>query len=216
MATTYASARNTRSQSVRQVPRYRGLYSAVPESAVLTPVDRPDQGGTKGQQITVYANHFRLDFDDNTVVYQYDIDIVMIDKYQRARPANKDDRWDVLQTFLKERRDFPIVWYDEGKALYTREVLPELNLPIRIQLEKDDETKIFQLNKLAMVDQTQMSTIYDFIKGEKLMRPSEASRIIEVLLKQRARNDLINIRNQFYDRRQIPEDLSQFSFFIAL
>jgi len=193
---------NTRSQSVR-----RGLCSAVPDSAELTPIDRPDDGGTNGRQIIVHANHFRLDFDENTVVYQYDIDIVLIDRNSRVRQANKDDRWDALQLFLKERKDFPVVSYDEGKALYTREFLPEFNLPIQIRLGKDDEMKTLQINKLAMVDQTRMKDVYDFIKGEKSRRPQEAIRIIEILLKQQARSTLINIRNQFYDRLKGLEDL---------
>lgn len=205
--TPSAVPKDTRSQSVRQAPRRRGLCSAVPDSAELVPIDRPDDGGRKGREITVHTNHFRLDLDENTTVYQYDIEIVLIDRNNRVRQANNDNRWDALQLLLKERKDFPVVWYDEGKTLYTRQFLPELNLPIKIQLKNDDETKTLQINKLAMVDQRQMKDIYDFIKGEKFVRPQEAIRIIEILLKQQARSRLISIRNQFYDRRKELEDL---------
>lgn len=109
IGTTPASARERRTQSVREPTRRRGLYSAVPDTAVLSPVDRPDNGGTKGQEITVYTNHFRVEIDDATV-YQYDIDICMIDRNHRTRFANKDDRWEALQTFVKERKGFPAVW----------------------------------------------------------------------------------------------------------
>jgi hypothetical protein len=107
--TASASAKDPRSQSVRQPNRRRGVCSAVPDSAVLSPIDRPDEGGTKGQRITVYTNHFRVDIGDATV-YQYDIDIVMIDRNRRARVAGKDDRWEVIQTLVKENKNFPVVW----------------------------------------------------------------------------------------------------------
>ncbi len=104
-----ASAKDSRSQSVRQVTRRRGLYSAVPDSAVLSPVNRPDKGGSKGQTISVYTNHFRVDIGDN-VVYQYEIDIVMIDRNHKVRQAVKDDRWDVIQFIVKQNKNFPTVW----------------------------------------------------------------------------------------------------------
>jgi len=97
--------------------------------------------------------------------------------------------------------------YDEGKTLYSREILPELVLPIQIKLKKDDEIKTFQLNKLDLVRQDRTQSIHDFIQNKVNIRPREPVRIIETLFKQRARNDLICIRNQFYDRRRQLDDL---------
>jgi hypothetical protein len=103
------SAKDPRSQSVRQVIRRRGLCSAVPDSAVLSPVHRPDEGGSKGEKISVYTNHFRVDIGDSAV-YQYETDIVMIDRNLRSRAAGKDDRWDVIQSIIKQNKNFPTVW----------------------------------------------------------------------------------------------------------
>ena len=107
--TASALTRGTRSQSVRHVNHRQGLRSAVPDSAVLSPVDRPDTGGSKGREITVYTNHFSTDIG-NAIVYQYEIDIAMIDRNQRSCLANKDDRWNVIQVFFKGRKGFPVVW----------------------------------------------------------------------------------------------------------
>jgi hypothetical protein len=85
--------------------------------------------------------------------------------------------------------------------------LPDLELPIQIKLGKGDEMKLFQLNKLDLVRQDKIQNIHDFIQKKTNIRPREAIRIIETLFKQRARNDLICVRNQFYDRRQKLDDL---------
>jgi hypothetical protein len=82
-----------------------------------------------------------------------------------------------------------------------------LELPIQIKLGKGDEMKLFQLNKLDLVRQDKIQNIHDFIQKKTNIRPREAIRIIETLFKQRARNDLICVRNQFYDRRQKLDDL---------
>ncbi|CAF3974965.1 unnamed protein product [Adineta steineri] len=201
-----ASARTSRSQSVRPSNSRRTLCSAVPDTAVLTPIRRPDKGGQNGQHIDVYTNHFRVDID-KVIVYQYDVDIVMIDRYGKIRFARKDDRWEVIQTIIKEKKDFPIIWYDEGKTLYSREILPEITLPMQFKLGKNEDMKIFQLNKLNLVRQDNIENIYKFIQQKTTIRPHETVRTIEILFKQHAHNDFICIRNQFYDRRRQLDDL---------
>ncbi|CAF3537757.1 unnamed protein product [Rotaria sp. Silwood1] len=158
-------------ERVHQVIHRRGLCSAVPDSTVLTPVRRSDQGSSKGQEISVYTNHFHVDIYD-TITSQYDIDIVMIDRFDKLRVTQtKKDRWE-------------------------------------IDLRKGTEMKIFQWKKLALVRQDRIENIYDFIKKKINIRPREIVRIIETLFKQRSRNELISIRNQFYDRHRQLEDLS--------
>ncbi|CAF4038167.1 unnamed protein product [Rotaria magnacalcarata] len=123
-------AKTVRSQSVRQVNHRQQLCSAVPESADLTPVSRPDTGGSQGRKIHVYTNHFSVNIDDATI-YQYDIDLMMIDRNGKPHDARKNARWDIMQTVLREQKNFPVVWYDEGKTLYSREILPENKTNIR-------------------------------------------------------------------------------------
>jgi hypothetical protein len=108
--TASSSAKEPRSQSVRQGNRRRVICSAVPDTAVLTPIRRPDDGGSKGQTISVYTNHFRVDIDD-AVVNQYDIDIALIDRDGRPRLARKDDRWNVIKSVINDKKkNFPAVW----------------------------------------------------------------------------------------------------------
>ncbi|CAF3078686.1 unnamed protein product, partial [Rotaria sp. Silwood2] len=138
-----------RSQSVLPIKRRRFLCSAVPDTAMLCPVRRPDDGGSIGEAISVYTNHFRVDIDDATI-NQYDVEIVIVDSNGKSRPARKDERWETMQRIAKEKKNFPL---------------------------------------------------------NTTTRPRETVRIIETLFKQRARNDLVCVRNQFYNRNQILDDL---------
>ena len=94
--------------------------------------------------------------------------------------------------------------------MYTRVILPDLALPIQVTLGKGDEMKTFQLNKLDLVRQDKIENIHNFIQNKTNIRPRETVRIIETLFKQRALNELLCIRNQFYDRRRQLEDLGSF------
>ncbi|CAF3230385.1 unnamed protein product [Rotaria socialis] len=203
---TTTLSREPRSESVLPMKRRRLLCSAVPDTAVLCPIRRPDDGGSSGTAISVYTNHFRVDIDDATI-NQYDIDIVIVDSNGKSRPARKDDRWETMQRIAKEKKNFPLAWYDDGKTLYTRALLPDLTKPIEIKMKKGDEVKTFQLNIKNLVRQDKIQNIFDFIQKNITIRPRETIRIIETLFKQRARNDLVCVRNQFYNRNQILDDL---------
>lgn len=204
-----------RSQSPCQSNRRSHLHSAVPESAVLTPVRRPDQGGHVGKTIDVYTNHFRIKFDD-LIVNQYDIEIYMIGRDQKPRLARKDERWETVQRIAKREKNFPVIWYDEGKTIYTKELLTDFTKPLHITFNINNEDKTFQLHVHNLVRQEKVRSIYDFIEKKISSRPREAMKIIETLFKQRARNDLIAIRNQYYDRKQKLDDLGKYTYIFIL
>ena len=94
--------------------------------------------------------------------------------------------------------------------MYTRELLPDITEPIRVQIERDNQMRTFQLNIINLVRQEKMENILKFIKRELRIRPREAVRVIETLFKQRARNELICVKNQFYSRKQTLDDLRKF------
>ena len=197
-----------RSRSVQAVRRRCVLQSAIPDSAVLTPVPRPAQAGQVGRAIEVFTNHFRVKIGD-VFVNQYDVDIFMVGRDNKLRAARKDERWETVQRIAKREPNFPVIWYDEGKTIYTRELLTDFTKPMQITFTMNNEEKTFQLHVLNLVRQEKIRDIYDFIEKKIAVRPRECIHVVETLFKQRARNDLVAIRNQFYDRRQKLDDLGK-------
>lgn len=97
-----------RSQTARPSNR-RVLLSAVPDSAELTPLRRPDQGGKAGQPVQIYTNHFRVTMDD-AVINQYDIEISWIRRDGKLANSRKNERWQVLKQLAQREKNFPVVW----------------------------------------------------------------------------------------------------------
>ena len=106
---TRNSSRESRCQSVVSTRRRRYICSVVPDSVVLTPIRRPDNGGTSGTEVLVYTNHFKVDMD-NAIINQYDVDILSIDNRGIKRSARKDERWEVVKKIVQENENFPMVW----------------------------------------------------------------------------------------------------------
>jgi hypothetical protein len=103
-------ASGARSQTTpRPAYRRRTLYSAVPDTAVLTPIRRPEEYGKAGRPIQIYTNHFKVSID-NAMVNQYDIEIVMIRRDGKTCSARKNERWETLKELAKREKNFPIVW----------------------------------------------------------------------------------------------------------
>ncbi|CAF3640971.1 unnamed protein product [Rotaria sp. Silwood1] len=205
-STEHKAEKIGRSQTEHPTKRRYGVYSVVPDSAVLMPIRRPDAHGTAGKAIEVYTNHFPVSID-TAIINQYDIEVVMIRDGRRPCPAKKNERWEVLQVLSKKEKDFPIVWYDEGKNLYTRELLTDFTQPRRVKLTINNEEKIFEFKVLNLVRQEKIGNIFDFINGKTTIRPRDPIRIIETLFKQRVHDQYICIRNKYYDRRQQLLDL---------
>ncbi|CAF2767340.1 unnamed protein product [Rotaria sp. Silwood2] len=196
-----------RSQTERPPKKRRfDTYSVVPDSAVLMPIRRPNTYGTVGTAIEIYTNHFPVSIDD-AIINQYDIEIVMIRQGRQPCPAKKNERWEVLQTLRRQKKNFPIVWYDEGKNLYTRELLTDFTQPCQVKLMINNQEKYFKFTVVNLVRQEKIGSIFDFIKGRTTIRPRDPIRIIETLFKQNVHDKYICVRNKYYDRRQQLLDL---------
>lgn len=205
------------------------MISIVPESAVLTPIRRPDPHGNLGRSVEIYVNHFSVSIPD-AIINQYEIEITMIRRDGREALARKDERWETLQELIRKEKNFPLVWfdrtnrflfdfrffnvfsfrrYDEGRTLYTKDLLTDFTQPRRVSLKINDEEKTFQFKVLNLVRQEKIGNINEFLQGRLAQNPREAVRVIEILLKQTNRNEYLSVGYKYFPRNQQMIDLGQ-------
>jgi hypothetical protein len=75
--------------------------------------------------VELYSNHFAINYSkraNETILYQFDVNVDILMRDGSWRPCRKDERLEVQKTII-EREHFPLVWYDEGKNLYSTENL---------------------------------------------------------------------------------------------
>jgi hypothetical protein len=197
-----------RSVSGQPLKRRTTLRSVVPDSAELKPINRPDKGGQLGRSIDIYTNHFPV-LIGNAIVHQYDVEVCMLGRDGRHMEARKDERWEMIQRVFRRQPNSPVIWYDEGKTIYSRELLTDFDQPIQETFMMNMTEKTFQFKVLNLVRQEDTRNIQKFIERGTSIHPRECLHIVETLFKQKARNDLVNIRNQYYDRNQTLADLGK-------
>ncbi|CAF3792637.1 unnamed protein product [Rotaria socialis] len=188
------------------------LRSAVPDSQIITLARRPALPGRAGQRFEIYTNHLKIEFSNATeslILYQFDVDVEILMRDGSWRSCKKDERFQVMKTII-EREEFPLVWYDQGKSLYSTQ---NLTLTLKKEYEceivhkKTNRTNRFRFLLINLVKTYDLKIIFDFIQKKMPNRPHDPVRILEILFKQTQRADMITIKNQSYPKNQKLDDL---------
>ncbi|CAF3955657.1 unnamed protein product [Rotaria sordida] len=186
------------------------IRSAVPNSQLITIIKRASQSEHAGQKVELHTNHFRINFSKQTnelILYQFDFKLFIRDGLWRS--CRKDERLQVLKKIL-EQEHFPLVWYDEGKNLYSIENLIlnyEQAYQCEIKHEPTGRTNKFLFLIINLVKTYKLKNIFDFIQKEISQQPHDLIRILETLFKQTQISDMIKIKNQSYPKHQPLKDI---------
>lgn len=165
-----------------------------------------------GKRIEVLTNHFKIEFTrpiESQMIYQFDIDVETLLRDGSWRSCRRDERFEVMKTII-ERENFPLVWYDQGKNLYSME---NLTLTLKKEYEcqivhkKTGRKNRFRFLLINLVKTYHLNDINEFIQRKSPRRPQDSVRILEILLKQIQQTEMIVIKNQFYPKNQRMDDL---------
>ncbi len=121
-----------------------------------------------GQKLQMYTNHFKCNIPRTLKCHQYDIELEAANRDGTWRPAKKDDRFFVLKKII-DRENFPFVWYDEGKSLYSIELLVGFKNQYEIMI-KDKKSDREQKYRLLIINLVKSYDIQVIISKRKQMK----------------------------------------------
>jgi len=185
-------------------PSVNAIRSVVPERCQqdqLPICSRPDSGGTKGQPVTLYTNHFRCHLPDNLAINQY---TVHVNVFKRGKWCNANkrqhNRFEIVQKILEHESDnLPFVWFDDGNFLYSHELLLDKAKTYEITIKN----QLYQLEIKQMSDRVTVESMWQYVNSKTpTKRPQDLIRMLETLLKQTIRSRMVCIRNQFFEANQ--------------
>jgi len=165
-----------------------------------------------GKRIEILTNHFKIELNstnESQFIYQFDVDVEILMRDGSWRSCKRDERFQVMKTII-DREKFPLVWYDQGKTLYSQE---NLTLKLKNEYEceithrKTGRKNRFRFLLINLVKTYDLKVLFDFIQRRITHRPHDAVRILETLLKQTQRAEMVVIKNQFYYKNQRLDDL---------
>jgi hypothetical protein len=116
----------------------------------------------------MYTNHFKCNIPRTLKCHQYDIELEAANRDGTWRPAKKDDRFFVLKKII-DRENFPFVWYDEGKSLYSIELLVGFKNQYEIMI-KDKKSDREQKYRLLIINLVKSYDIQVIISKRKQMK----------------------------------------------
>ena len=182
------------------------IRSAVHKSQITTTAKRTSQAG-RGEDLwpaLTLSNDFRLlqlvnalnctpiisrsysPSANEAILYQFDVNVKILVRDGSWRPCRKGERLEVQKTII-EREHFPLLWYDEGKNLYSTENLT-LNYKKEYQCDivhkKTERTNKFRFLLIKLVKTYELKSIFDFMQKRIDVRPHGSVRILETLFKQ--------------------------------
>ena len=98
------------------------------------------------------TNHFKLHIPRTFKCHQYDIELEALNQDGSWRVAKKDDRFVILNKILA-REHFPLVWYDEGKCLYSVDLLVDFKdqYEIVVKEKTSDREQKYRLSLIKLV-----------------------------------------------------------------
>ncbi|CAF1218396.1 unnamed protein product [Adineta steineri] len=189
-------------------PSVNAIRSVVPDRSQHEQIPicfRPDSGGTKGQVITLYTNHFKCNLSETLAINQY---TVHVNVFKRGKWCNANkrqhNRFEIVQKILQREADnLPFVWFDDGNFLYSRELLLDRARTYEITIKN----QIYQLAIKDMSDRVTVDDMWQYVRSKTpCKRPQDLIRMLETLLKQTIRSRMVCIRNQFFEKNQMLYD----------
>ncbi|CAF1593680.1 unnamed protein product, partial [Adineta ricciae] len=146
-------------------PSANAVRSVVPERSQQDQLPicfRPDSGGTKGQSITLYTNHFKCNLPENLAINQY---TVHVNVFKRGKWCNANkrqhNRFEIVQRILdREANNLPFVWYDDGNFLYSRELLLDKAKTYEITIKN----QLYQLDIKEMSDRVTVEHMWQYVR----------------------------------------------------
>ena len=154
---------------------------------------------------------YKYSKSESTTLYQFDVDVEILMRDGSWRASKKDERFQVMKSII-DREQFPLVWYDQGKTLYS---IQNLTLSLKKEYEceivhqKTGRRNRYRFLLINLVKTYDLKSIFDFVGRKIPSRPHDTVRILEILFKQMQRAEMITIKNQSYPKNQKLDDLGK-------
>ncbi|EPS67433.1 hypothetical protein M569_07337, partial [Genlisea aurea] len=170
---------------------------------------RPDSGGVEGEVIPLLANHFSVDFDFSKRIFHYDVELSPLPSKEVARMIKKklvDQHSSMLSgahpAYDGRRAIYsPIEFQQDKLELYISLPLSSSDSPAVFPCQEKD--KIFKL-RIKLVSKLDGEALRRYLLGEEdedgdsVPFPQEYIHALDVVLRERSREKLIESGQSFY------------------
>ncbi|CAA7061275.1 unnamed protein product [Microthlaspi erraticum] len=175
------------------------------------PMKRPDNGGVVAvRRVNLYVNHFRVNFDPESVIGHYDVEI------KGEIPSKKVSRFELAmvrdKVFTDNPNQFPfsMTAYDGQKNIFSAAKLPTGSF--KVDFPKTDESRAKSYTfTTKQVSELKLRDLKEYMTGGSSLNPRDVLQGMDVVMKEHPSKCMITVGKCFFDRK--PED--DFNFGVA-
>ncbi|KAJ7969268.1 Argonaute family protein [Quillaja saponaria] len=194
-----------------------GPSSVVQNLDKLSPVKRPDHGGTVATRYTrLCVNHFPVHFNPETTIWHYDVDIKpAVSKHGRSKKISKAELAMVREKLSYDNpTEFPLskTAYDGEKNIFSAVRLTKGNAKEKFEVvlsdgEGEGARSCLYVIYIQVVAELKLRKLKDYLSGHLLSIPRDILQGMDLVMKENPARRTIALGRNFYPRRQDGKDL---------
>ncbi|XP_052202426.1 protein argonaute 2-like [Diospyros lotus] len=203
-STDFQSPKISEHPSASSLPRTPG--------SDLQPVKRPDGGGRHSiQPLKLLANHFRVNFNPNTIITHYDVDVKQeVPPDGHSAKIRKSDLTMIKdKLFSDDPSRFPLSMtaYDGEKNIFSAVPLPEGKFQVDFSDAEDKKTKSY-IFTIKAVNSLQFCKLRDYLSTDSHGRsvPRDILQGMDLVMKENPSRHRISVGRNFYPKAFNNED----------
>uniref|UniRef100_A0A1J3FIA8 Protein argonaute 2 n=1 Tax=Noccaea caerulescens TaxID=107243 RepID=A0A1J3FIA8_NOCCA len=199
-----------------ETPRVSEVMNPSPSVQVASshkkePMKRPDKGGVVAvRRVNLFVNHFRVNFDPESVIGHYDVEIT------GEIPSKKVSRFDLARVrdklFTDNPKQFPfsLTAYDGQKNIFSAAKLPTGSF--KVDFPKTEESKAGSYTfTIKQVSELKLRELKEYMTCGSSVSPRDVLQGMDVVMKEHPSKCMITVGKCFFDRR--PDE--DFGFGVA-
>ncbi|XP_024008951.1 protein argonaute 2 isoform X2 [Eutrema salsugineum] len=172
----------------------------VASSSKKEPMKRPDKGGVVAvRRVNLFVNHFRVNFDPESVIGHYDVEI------KGENPTKKVSRFELAmvrdKVFTDNPGEFPFAMtaYDGQKNIFSAAKLPTGSF--KVDFPKTDETRARSYTfTIKQVNELKFRDLKEYMSGGSSLNPRDVLQGMDVVMKEHPSKCMITVGKSFFTR----------------
>ncbi|GLU14070.1 hypothetical protein SLE2022_306610 [Rubroshorea leprosula] len=198
-------------QSVR-IAEQPSSSSSSPENTNKTvPVKRPDKGGQLAiRTVRLRVNHFRVDFNPQSIIRHYDIDVKPDGVLNNGRPVrmSKADLSVIRNKLFQDNPDqFPLEMtaYDGEKNIFSAVHLPQGKFTVEFRDGGDMRHRSYEFT-IKLVNELKLCKLRDYLCKNLFSIPRDILQGMDVVMKENPSRRMIPAGRTFHFAEPDPQD----------
>ncbi|VVA93193.1 unnamed protein product [Arabis nemorensis] len=217
-STVSASSSSSSTVVASETARGSEVRNPVPSVQVAAtdkkePMKRPDKGGVVAvRRVNLYVNHFRVNFDPESVIGHYDVEI------KGENPTKKISRFELAmvrdKVFTDNPDEFPFAMtaYDGQKNIFSAAKLPTGSFKVDFPQTEEMRARSYTFT-IKQVNELKLRELKEYMTGRSSYVPREVLQGLDVVMKEHPSKCMITVGKNFFTRETEKDE--DFGFGVA-